>query len=243
MKLPALVGLGVFIFFVVLMDAGPGDAARGTRRQCRQTCGPRIAQDCAGFRKAGRRACRRAILRSCRRVSLEACFLTPAPTVATTTTTSLAAATTQLLPTTTQDRPTTTIGTSTTDAPTTSVPPTTTTTLPFHYGGDWTFSGDLTHDTCDTDDPSSIDVDVFVSHVPSDSTIGVAMDSYPVAFGTADPDRFDAARVFLADGCIVSVAFAAEVTSDPDLMAAAFAIRSDCVDGSCTVAYEGDLAR
>jgi hypothetical protein len=241
MQRHALAAFGVLI--LLLASVEPSDAARGTRKQCRQTCGPRIAQDCAPFRKAAKRACRRAILRACRRVSLESCFLTPATTTTTTT---------SLVPTTTDPPSTTTtvtapLPTSTTQlvptTTTTSKPPTTTTTLPFHFGGDWTFFGDLFSDDCAGEDPPFFDVDVLVSHTPGSSDVGVAVEFYPPLFGTADASGFDASNDFPDDDCTVTVAFAATRTGNPNLMDAALVIDVDCPESSCRVAYTGDLER
>jgi hypothetical protein len=245
MQRGAFAALSVLV--LVLASASPADAARGTRRQCRQTCGPRIAQDCAPFRKQARRACRRAILRSCRRVSLDSCFLTPATMQTTTTTTTSLASTTTEAPstttTTTSHLASTTIEPTTTHTPTTSPPPTTTTTTLYHYGGDWTFFGDLVSDDCPGEDPSFLDAEVLVSHDPGASGVGVGVELFPALYGTADAAGFDASNDFPDDDCTVRVAFAAEVTPNPDLMVAALAIGVDCPESSCTVLYTGDLER
>src|SRR5512144_800983 len=101
MKLHALVAL---IIARLLLDASPSDALRGTRKQCRKMCVPKIQQDCREFRRGGKRACKRSILRVCRNVSMDACLFaaeTPTTTTTVTTTTSAVPPTTQLLPTTT----------------------------------------------------------------------------------------------------------------------------------------------
>lgn len=250
MKIYALIAI---ILAMLLLDASPSDALRGTRKQCRTVCVPKIQQDCREFRRAGKRACKRSILRVCRNVSMDACLLaseTPPTTTTTTTVTPTSAVppTTQLLPTTTttfvpHTFPTTTTRTnSTTTHTTTSKPPTTTsTTVPFAYGGDWTFFGDLISDDCPGSDPLFFDPEVLVTHTPGSDFIGVAIETYPAMFGTADRFGYDAATEFLDGLCTVRVAFATEITGNPNLLNAALAIDYECPTVSCTVGYAGDL--
>jgi hypothetical protein len=243
MKLYALVAI---IMAMLLLSASPSDALRGTRKQCRKMCGVKIQQDCRGFRRAGKRACKRSILRVCRNVSMDACLLasgTPTTTTTLTPTTSAVPPTTQLLPTTTTVvRPTTTHANPTTTHTTTSKPPTTTsTTAPFAYGGDWTFFGDLVSDDCPGTDPAFFDPEVLVTHTPGSDFIGVAIETLPAMFGTADRFGYDVATEFEDGECTVTVAFATEITNDPNHMNAAIAIDYDCPTASCRVAYTGDL--
>ena len=248
MKPYALVAI---VIAMLLLDAPPSDALRGTRKQCRTMCGPKIAQDCREFRRAGKRACKRSILRACRNVSMDACLLaseTPTTTSTTVTTTSAAPPTTQLLPTTTTLVPhtfpttTTTHGTSTTTHTTTSKPPTTTsTTAPFAYGGDWSFFSDLISDDCPGADPLFFDPEVLVTHTPGSDFIGVAIDGYPAMFGTADRFGYDVTTDFEDGACTVSLAFSTEVSGDPNHLNAALAIAYECPTVSCTLGYAGDL--
>jgi hypothetical protein len=247
MKLYALVAITIAM---LLLDASPSDALRGTRKQCRKMCGAKIAQDCHEFRRAGKRACKRSILRVCRNVSMDACLVaseTPSTTTTTVTTTSAVPPTTELLPTTTTSvhttfPPTTTHATPTTTHTTTSKAPTTTsTTAPFSYGGDWTFFGDLVSDDCPGTDPAFFDPEVLVTHTPGSDFIGVAVETYPAMFGTADRFGYDVATQFEDGGCTINVAFATEVTNDPNHLNAAIAIDYDCPTVACTVAYTGDL--
>jgi hypothetical protein len=241
MKLYALVAI---IIAMLLLSASPSDALRGTRKQCRKMCVPKIQQDCREFRRAGKRACKRSILRVCRNVSMDACLLaqeTPTTTTTTVTpTTSAVPPTTQLLPTTTtavhSTFPPTTTHTTTSKAPTT-----TSTTAPFAYGGDWTFFGDLISDDCPGADPLFFDPEVLVTHTPGSDFIGVAIETYPAMFGTADRFGYDVATEFEDGACTVNLAFATEVTGDPNHLNAALAIDYVCPTVSCTLGYAGDL--
>jgi len=247
MKLYALVAI---VIAILLLDASQSDALRGTRKQCRKMCVPKIQQDCREFRRAGKRACKRSILRVCRNVSMDACLLasqTPPTTTTTVTPTSDVPSTTDLPSTTTTFvrvtfPPTTTHATPTTTHTTTSkVPTTTSPTVPFSYGGDWTFFGDLVSDDCPGTDPAFFDPEVLVTHTPGSDFIGVAVETYPAMFGTADRFGYDVATEFEDGECTVNVAFATEITNDPNHMNAAIAIDYECPTVSCTVAYTGDL--
>jgi hypothetical protein len=248
MKLYALVAI---IIAMLLLDASPSDALRGTRKQCRKTCGPKITQDCREFRRAGKRACKRSILRACRNVSMDACLLAsetpPTTTTTTVTPTSGVPSTTQLVPTSTTFVPhtfptTTTHTNSTTTHTTTSKPPTTSsTTAPFAYGGDWTFFGDLISDDCPGADPLFFYPEVQVTHTPGSDFIGVAIEGYPSLFGTADRFGYDTVTDFEDGACTITLAFSTEVSGTPNHLNAALAIDYDCPTGSCTLAYSGDL--
>jgi hypothetical protein len=249
MKLHALVAI---IVAMLLLDASPSDALRGTRKQCRKMCGPKIAQDCREFRRAGKRACKRSILRLCRNVSMDACLLAsetpPTTTTTTVTPTSGVPSTTHTLPTSTttfvpHTFPTTTTRiNSTTTHTTTSKPPTTTsTTGPFHYAGDWTFFGEQITDDCPGSDPLFFDQEVLLTHSPGSPSIFVVVETLPGMLGVADRFGFDGTSSFDVGECTVEAAFAAEVTNDPNLMNAALALSWDCPTLSCTVAYSGDL--
>jgi hypothetical protein len=249
MKLYALVAI---IIAMLLLSASPSDALRGTRKQCRKTCGPRIQQDCREFRRAGKRACRRSILRACRNVTMDACLLaseTPTTTSTTVTTTSAVPPTTQLPATTTTFVPhtfptTTTHANSTTTHTTTSKPPsTTTTTAPFHYGGDWTLFSELGVESVDcVDNAPFIDREVIVSHAPGASDIDVGIELMPSLSGTADASGFEVqTEVDLGNGCTRSVYLLAERSPQGTSMGAELIIDTSCPDDRCTAWYFGDL--
>jgi hypothetical protein len=174
---------------------------------------------------------------------MDACLLSSTPTT-TTTTTSVLPPTTQLLPTTTTTFvvPTTTQRNPTTTQTTTKPLTTTSTTAPFHYGGDWTFFGELVAETvdCVANDPY-FDRDVVVSHSPGAADIAAGIEFLPALYGTADKNGFEVGTQIDLNECTQTVYFTAERTPRADRMNAELIIDTICPEEACTAWYFGDL--
>jgi len=207
-----------FIITTALVRIEPGEAVRATRRDCKQACDPKVVHDCTGLPGPRYRACRKAILRKCRRSSLESCFLTPTVT-------------------------TTSLGSDTSLHVTTTTRASTSTTL-FSYGGQWSFSGTLTTDSCDVGAPTEITGALTIIHTPGSSGLSINVNGSFVLAGSASPAGFHAEETHPIElGCTVGNEISASSTSDPDHMNAVLGSSAACRGEECRVAWSGELVR